>query len=146
MDETIYEPGVTSAAAASPGNDDQRRLKSFLAARNDEPEVREVHIASIDDTVVIRELTERELTDWQTMYVDESPRTRKRSIVEQSAALIAAALVSPKPSEGELSDAGFTSLTDMVRQSLKPVEVMKLAEMVMEISGGAEDAVEVAGN
>lgn len=146
MDETIYEPGVTSATSSSPGNEDQRRLKSFLAARNDEPEVREVHIASIDDTVVIRELTEREMTDWQTMYVDTSPKARKRSMIEQSAALIAASLVSPRPTDQELTDAGFSSITEMVRQSLKPVEVMKLAEVVMEISGGAEDAVEVAGN
>lgn len=145
MDETIYEPGM-SPAASSTAEDDARRLKSFLAARHDEPEVREVHIASINDTVVVRELTELELTDWQKMYVDQSKGTRARSTYEQSAALVAIALVSPRPSEQELVDAGFSSLTDMVRKSLKPVEIMKVGEVVMELSGGAEDAVEVAGN
>ena len=148
MDETIYEPGISPEAVTSAGDDDARRLKSFLSARNDEPEIREVHVHSLNDTVVLRELTERELSDWQSMFAQapNSRSARTRTLVEQSAAMVAAALVSPRPTEQQLQDAGFLSLADMLRQSLRPVEVIKLGEVVMELSGGAEDAVEVAGN
>jgi hypothetical protein len=126
-------------------DDDRRRLESFLAARP-EPETQEVRVASLGDTVVLRELTEAELEEWQRYWMPDGQQNRNRAMLDAQAALVAIAMESPRPSPQQITAAGYATLSDMVKDRFKPLEVVKLSEVVMDLSGGADDAVEIAGN
>jgi hypothetical protein len=132
--------------------DEREALDALLSATPPEPRTVEVKVASLGGAkLVLRELTEQEFDDWQRRFV-KLPRRgpqvagtahRERSLVEANAHLVAYALVSPTFTQEQLSQVGVTTVADLLRRKLKPMEILQLADVVMQLLGGAEDAVSV---
>ena len=147
-------------AYSSPASDEEQknqdRLNKFLSAkqRDIEPETKELYVKSIDTTVVIRELTNREAEDVFEMFQDAmrpGARDRKR-VLEVNSYLIAKAMKEPNlanPLVIQKLQAKFgegLSLPDIILKIFKPGEIIQLGDEIMTLSGTEEDAVTEAKN
>lgn len=129
-----------------PSRDPQSALDAFLSADPDRAkETRTLHVDSLATDIVVREIDDREL-----QYVQE--RSQAKTALETSAEIVALAMVEPDLSD-EAIHAKFAEKygrhiapAEIVKDVLKPFEVIKISEQVLDLSGAGEDAVTTAGN
>lgn len=134
---------------------DEDKLDRIFSAKATRPRAEEeIYIKSLSMTITIRELTQRELDDIFEMFEDRAnPRAkgRKRPISAINAFLVARAIVSPdfgseKAKKGLHDLYGTAIFAEALPQIFKPLEVTAIAERVLALSGGDEDAITVAEN
>jgi hypothetical protein len=131
-------------------------LDAFLSVDPKRPkDTREVHIKSLGVSVTIRELDESEINDILSRYEADQERKAEGApvnTIDQQARIVAMAMIDPNLRDPAVLDKlharfGCGQNAEMaLRAVLRPLEITKLANIVMEISGMSDDAVRVAGN
>jgi hypothetical protein len=123
-------------------------LDAFLSADPDRPKsTRTLHIKSLDADVVIREVSDREMET-----VQQRSQSKSLSAIDTNAEVVGIALVDPDLSSHEVMEkfsekfGGFVTPADVVKSVMKPFEVIRLGEEVMDLSGAGDDAVTQAKN
>lgn len=122
-------------------------LDAFLSATYRPTETAEVYIKSIDATITVRELSEAELSDIMSM----SDGSREQVLTKMAAQLVASGLVDPDLNDSatykKLSEGlQVVKQEEIIRKVFKPLEITAIAEVVLDLSGGADDAVTTAKN
>jgi hypothetical protein len=153
------DPGITVGAGMTP-EDEKDIVDAFLSADAAAVDTETVEIRSWTQRLgrpfhlTVRELSERELGDIFEMFDDSSLGSRagrrrlrdnsrpNRRLTEMSAHIVAAALVEPDFTK----HVGHRSLADFLMEKFKPLELSSVAEIVMDLSGGGDDAVTVVKN
>jgi hypothetical protein len=149
-------PEVMEEARANgaKGSDDEALERIFAAGNLRNRAEEEIHVKSLGMNITIRELTQRELDDVFEMFEDRAnprARGRKRRLSEINAHLVAKAIVRPdfhseKARELLMQTYGTPVLSEVLPRLFKPLEVTALAERVLALSGGDDDAVSSAEN
>lgn len=142
-----------SPAATAEMSDEDALDRIFSARATYQRAEEEVYVKSVEMNITIRELTQRELDDIFEMFEERNnPRARKkRRPSEINAYLVARALVKPDFSTQKAAQKlqemyGTPSLTEAIPKIFKPLEVIAIAERVLDLSGGGDDAVTAARN
>lgn len=131
-------------------------LDAFLSANPQrEQETVRVEIQSLGAAVTVRELTEAEINDILARYESDDERRKSGmpvNTIDQTARIVAMALVDPNVRDPKVLDRlnerfGCGANPEIaIRAVMRPLEITKLANIVMEISGMSDDAVKIAGN
>ena len=133
---------------------DDEKLDRIFSAKDVKRAEEDIHIKSLGMTITIRELTQRELDDIFEMFEDRTnsrSKGRKRRVSEINAFMVSRAIVRPdfttdKARQGLLQLYGTALLYEALPRIFKPLEVTAIAERVLALSGGDEDAITVAEN
>lgn len=123
-------------------------LDAFLSADpNREMATRALSIKSLDADIVVRELSDREM---QT--IQQRSESKKMSSIDINAEVVGIAMVDPDLSSPEVIEkfnekfGGFVTPSEVVKSVMKPFEVIRVGEEVMDLSGAGDDAVTQAKN
>jgi hypothetical protein len=123
-------------------------LDAFLSADPDRPRAtRILHIKSLDADITVREITDREMDT-----IQERASSKKLSAIDTNAEVVAAALVDPDLHNPDVVQmfadkfGEFMSSSEIVKATMKPFEIIRVGDEVMDLSGASEDAVTQAKN
>lgn len=123
-------------------------LDAFLSADPDRPRAtRVLHIKSLGTDIIVREITDREMDT-----IQERATSKKLSAIDTNAEVVAAALVDPDLHDPDIVQmfadkfGSFMSSAEIVKASMKPFEIIRVGDEVMDLSGASEDAVTQAKN
>lgn len=132
---------------------DNDRLEKFLAASRRAMDTANVYIKSIDTTLVVRELNEREMEDAISAQADLRKRAANPRFISAAANVVSKAIMEPNFGDPqvmakfqEIHGPHITSVAEIVKLVLKPLEILSVLEEIMALSGGDDDAVQVAKN
>jgi len=167
------EPVVAPAPSTYPQEIDENdevaerfRLDKFLSAKDraEDPDTDTVYVDSLGTTVVIRELTDREAEDAYGMFQDmlgagsmNRAERRKRGVkdkglVRTSAQVVSIGLVSPDIKNPLIFQKFMQkygedlTVTDLLLKIIKPGDILKLSDRILELTGGGDDPIEEAKN
>lgn len=131
-------------------------LDAFLSVDPQRPkETQQLFVKSLGATITVRELDEGEINDVLARYEEVSDKLRAghaANQIDQQARIVALALVDPNmrdPAVMDKLDKHFrcgVNAEMAVRAVFRPLEITRIANRVMEISGMSDDAVTDAGN
>lgn len=131
-----------------PSRDPQSALDAFLSADPDRPkETRTLHVQSLGSDITVREIDDKEL-----QFVQERSESKKLSALDMNAEIIAVAMVDPDLNDEAVHKkfsekyGRHVAPAEIVKDVLKPFEVIKIGEQVLDLSGAGDDAVTTAGN
>jgi len=123
-------------------------LDAFLSADPDrEKATRVLHIKSLGADITIREVSDREMET-----VQQRSQSKNLSPIDTNAEVVGIAMVDPDLSSPEVIEkfsekyGGFVTPAEVVKSVMKPFEVMRVGEEVMDLSGAGDDAVTRAKN
>ena len=131
-----------------PSRDPQSALDAFLSADPDrEKETRVLHVESINADIKIREIDDKEM-----QFVQERSESKKLTALDMNAEIVALAMVDPDLTDNSVHEkfaekyGRHVAPAEIVKDVLKPFEVIKIGEQVLDLSGAGDDAVTTAGN
>jgi hypothetical protein len=153
------DPGIEIGPSMSL-EEEKDIVDAFLSSDASTQDTEEVEIHSWSErlgrpfVLTVKELNERELGDIFEMFEEAgamgSRQGRRqmrgskpnRRLTEMSAHIVAAGLVAPDFTKA----VGHGSLATFLLEKFKPLELSSVAEIIMDLSGGGEDAVTVVKN
>jgi hypothetical protein len=131
-----------------PSRDPQSALDAFLSADPDRAkETRVLHVESINADITVREIDDKEMK-----FVQERSESKNLTPLEMNAEIVAVAMVDPDLTNSAIHDkfaekyGRHVAPAEIVKDVLKPFEVIKIGEQVLDLSGAGDDAVTDAGN
>lgn len=127
---------------------DKSALDAFLSADADRPKAtRRLHIKSIDADIEVREVSDREMET-----VQQRAESKKMSSIDTNAEIVGMAMIDPDLSSPEVMDKfaekydGFITPAEVVKATMKPFEILRVGEEILDLSGAGDDAVTQAKN
>ena len=139
-------------------------LEKFLGAKDryKDPDTDKMYIPSLDANVVVRELHASEADTVYRMFSEVANLTNRaqrraagpehKGMVKTAAYVVSIALVSPDVRNPHIF-AKFKNkfgedltMPDLILRLFKPGEILSLNERILELTGGADEAIEEAKN